>query len=137
MGRGKSADASEFWRRFDEFGLKDLAIEKATGIPTSTLSSYRTGNRYPRANEAVKLANLAGTTVEYLDSGEKPVCLSPSDYAFYIKAFHHKELISDVEDANPIIVKSLVEAIHVAAEESRKIGGAENMGGEPPRAEVG
>jgi hypothetical protein len=56
MGRGRSADATEFWRRYDRFEIKDLTLEKATGMPSSTISSYRNGKRYPRAHEAVGMA---------------------------------------------------------------------------------
>ena len=118
MGRGRSADASEFWRRYDAFGIKDLTVEKATGMPSSTISSCRNGKRYPRAQEAVGMAKAAGTTVEYLVLEEKPNYLSSSELAFYLRARRWRRLIDDIERANPAIVDSLVQAIHASAEEA-------------------
>ena len=119
MGRGRSADATEFWRRYDSFGVKDLTLEKATGMPSSTISSCRNGRRYPRAHEAVGMAKAAGTTVEYLVLEEAPNYLPSPERAFYLSARRWRGLIEDLERANPAIVDSLVKAIHASAEESR------------------
>ena len=121
MGRGRSADASEFWRRYDAFGIKDLTVEKATGMPSSTISSCRNGKRYPRAHEAVGMAKTAGTTVEYLVLEEKPNYLSSPELAFYLRARRWRGLIDDIERANPAIVESLIRAIHASAEEAGKV----------------
>jgi hypothetical protein len=70
MGRGKASDASKFWRRYSDLADKDLPVVLATQIKPSTLSSYKTMNRFPRADEAVKLARALNTNVEYMVTGE-------------------------------------------------------------------
>lgn len=72
MGRGKSADASDFWSRFEALAPKDLAVSIAANIKPSTLSSYKNEKRYPRANEAVALAKAldGNVSVEYLVTGQ-------------------------------------------------------------------
>ncbi|MFZ4618876.1 MAG: helix-turn-helix domain-containing protein [Rectinemataceae bacterium] len=70
MGRGKSADATDFWKRYEESAVKDLATTIAAQVKPSTLSSYKTEKRFPRANEAVAIARALGVSVEYLVEGE-------------------------------------------------------------------
>jgi len=91
MGRGKSADASGFWRRWDDLGIKDLTLTSASKeagnpIASSTISSYRTERRYPRANEAVLMARVGHTTVEYLETGRAPTMISQDEFALLEKA---------------------------------------------------
>lgn len=69
MGRGKSADAKNFWIRYARNTEKDLPVILQTKIKASTLSSYKTSERFPRADEAVKIARALGVTVEYLVEG--------------------------------------------------------------------
>lgn len=133
MGRGRSADASDFWRRYDSFGVKDLTLEKAIGMPSSTISSCRNGKRYPRAHEAVGMAKAAGTTVEYLVLEEKPNYVPSPELAFYLRARKWRGLIEDIECANPAIVDSLIEAIHASAQEAR--GFRRDMAAETPPPE--
>jgi transcriptional regulator with XRE-family HTH domain len=74
MGRGKGADASGFWNRYQELTQDkqmDYLIAREAGIRTSTLSSYKTGRRFPRANEAVALAKSLYVSVEWLVLGDK------------------------------------------------------------------
>lgn len=70
MGRGKSGDASDFWKRYEQHKKKDFAVSVASGINSSTLSTYKSMERYPRANEAVAIARALGVTVEYLVTGK-------------------------------------------------------------------
>lgn len=73
MGRGKSNDAAGFWERYELLkGGKDLPIVLTTQIKQSTLSTYKAKDRFPRADEAVKIAQALGTTVEYMASGCNP-----------------------------------------------------------------
>lgn len=120
MGRGKSADASEFWKRFDAiYHEKDLVIESSTSIPSSTISSYRSGKRFPRANEAIELARIAETTVEYLVNGTEPSTISPPEMEFHLRARKWKNVIDDLESMAPPVADGFCMAIHTAAQESR------------------
>ena len=62
-------DATLFWERYSVLTEKDFPVLLATGIVQSTLSSWRKHSRYPRADEAEKIAKALDTTVEYLVSG--------------------------------------------------------------------
>lgn len=79
MGRGKGSDASDFWVRYSYLAEKDLSIILSTGIKPSTLSSYKTGKRFPRADEAVKISRALGKTVEYLVTGESAAGWKPPE----------------------------------------------------------
>lgn len=78
MGKGKSADATELWMRYEEFGPKDLAVAIAAKMNPSSLATYKSEKRYPRANEIVAIAKFLGTTVEYLVTGKETIYL-PAD----------------------------------------------------------
>jgi len=67
-----SKDAGLFWARYKKLSKKDLLIVAATGIPSSTLSTWKSKRKYPRADEAYKIAKTLNTTVEYLITGEEP-----------------------------------------------------------------
>ncbi len=76
------------------------------------------------------MAKAAGTTVEYLVLEEKPNYLSSSELAFYLRARRWRRLIDDMEKANPVIVDSLVQAIHASAEEAG--GSSRDVAAEKP-----
>lgn len=66
----------EFFKRLDDcmhrraMQRKELAIE--TGINYSTLQSYWSKHRIPKAEDLVSIARVLGTTSEYLITGENP-----------------------------------------------------------------
>jgi hypothetical protein len=62
-------DPAQFWTRFQTLSSKDLPIIIKTGIKQPTLSSWRVQKKYPRADDAVRIAETLGTTVEYLVTG--------------------------------------------------------------------
>jgi transcriptional regulator with XRE-family HTH domain len=62
-------DPAEFWTRYQALSGKDLPVTIKTGIKQSTLSTWRTQKIYPRADDAVKIAETLQTTVEYLVTG--------------------------------------------------------------------
>ena len=66
-----SKNAEKFWLRYKEFGLKDLTVTSKTGIPQSTLSTWKTKNVFPRADNVLKIAQALGTSAEYLVTGHK------------------------------------------------------------------
>ena len=63
---------NEFWQRVDNL-LKDdqnqVWLADAIGIRQSTISGWRTNNRIPPADRAVKIAQVLGVSVEYLVTG--------------------------------------------------------------------
>jgi transcriptional regulator with XRE-family HTH domain len=62
-------DPAEFWTRFQALSVKDLPVTIKTGIKPSTLSVWRIRKTYPRADDAVRIAEALDTTVEYLVTG--------------------------------------------------------------------
>ena len=65
----KKNNAEQFWLRYKSLAEKDLPITVKTGIHLSTLSTWRRKNIFPRADDALKIADALGTTVEYLVAG--------------------------------------------------------------------
>ncbi|MEB8665437.1 helix-turn-helix transcriptional regulator [Bacillus cereus] len=51
-------------------------VARAVGISVSTLQMYENGQRIPRDNIKIKLANFYGVTVQtiFFDSGQHEVC---------------------------------------------------------------
>jgi transcriptional regulator with XRE-family HTH domain len=71
---------SQFWSRFKTLSEKDLPVIIRTGIKQPTLSNWRVNEIYPRADDAVRIAEALGTTVEYLVTGSDKI-LPPLDPA--------------------------------------------------------
>jgi transcriptional regulator with XRE-family HTH domain len=97
MGRGKSADATDFWDRYENRTQKDFATSLSAHIKPSTLSTYKTEKRYPRANEAVAIARALGTTVEELVTGISPEGL-PAEFLADCRLLHARGALGPVED---------------------------------------
>ena len=131
----------DFWDRVDvclkEQDSSYRYLATMTGLRESTISMMRKRHTEPRIADAITIAKALCTTAEYLGTGERPQTLSLSEYSFFLKARKYRDLIEDLGYANPLIVNSLIQAIHVSANEARGIGGAENMGGLSPQAEIG
>jgi transcriptional regulator with XRE-family HTH domain len=69
--------AQAFWDRYGELAAKDLPVILRTQVKQSTLSTWKSKKKFPRADMAVKIARSLSTTVEYLVTGEgkeHPVC---------------------------------------------------------------
>jgi transcriptional regulator with XRE-family HTH domain len=66
-------DAGMFWQRFKELSDKDLPIIILTKIKQSTISMWRHRKKFPRADEAVKIAESLHTSVEYLVTGRDKI----------------------------------------------------------------
>ena len=73
MASSNTSDASHFWLRYEQLTTKDLPVILETGISHSTLSSWKNRHTFPRANEALKIADALHTTVEYLVTGTEKV----------------------------------------------------------------
>jgi transcriptional regulator with XRE-family HTH domain len=63
-------DAQPFWDRYRDLVKKDLPVILRTQIKQSTLSTWRSKKKFPRADMAVKIAKALNTSVEYLVTGE-------------------------------------------------------------------
>jgi len=80
----KKNNAKQFWQRYGNLAGKDLPVIIKTGIPSSTLSTWKMKNIFPRADDAFKIAGAIGSTVEYLVSGEQAAIGVCSDAALNI-----------------------------------------------------
>ena len=63
--------ADKFWERYGNLAVKDLPVILRARIKQSTLSTWRSKHKFPRADMAVKIAKSLDTTVEYLVTGEE------------------------------------------------------------------
>jgi hypothetical protein len=63
-------NAEEFWERYGELVEKDLPVLLRTQVKQSTLSTWRSKKKFPRADAAVKIAMSLNTSVEFLVTGE-------------------------------------------------------------------
>jgi transcriptional regulator with XRE-family HTH domain len=77
-------NASQFWERYKMLVKKDFRIVLKTKIQQSTLSTWKSKNTFPRADEAYEIAKAIGTTVEYLVSGQDTIYPTCSPEAFQI-----------------------------------------------------
>lgn len=50
----------------DEHGMTDYQVCKETGIPTSTMSGWKSGRFTPKVDKMVKIAKLFGITLDEL-----------------------------------------------------------------------
>ena len=117
MGRGKSADATEFWQRYEALeDIKDFALALKAKMPPSTLGSYKGERRFPRANEAVDLAEAKGTTVEFLVKGTPLSSISDSEKELLQQAHKWKSVIDDLEALDSAVAASWIAGIHGAAQ---------------------
>jgi hypothetical protein len=62
-------DPVKFWSRFKTLSEKDLPVIIKTGIKQPTLSNWRVKEIYPRADDAVRIAQALNTSVEYMVTG--------------------------------------------------------------------
>lgn len=63
----------EFWQRvyvaLEPTGLRMADIARLAGIPRSTISNWIRWNRYPSVDNAEKIADIMGVSVEWLVKG--------------------------------------------------------------------
>jgi transcriptional regulator with XRE-family HTH domain len=65
-------NAQIFWKRYKTLTNRDLPVIQKTNIKQSTLSTWRIAETFPRADQAVKIADSLHTSVEYLVTGQEP-----------------------------------------------------------------
>ncbi len=57
----------------DKKGVKDSEVSRATGIPYSTLSDWKSGRYTPKVDKLMKLADYFGVAIEELLKDESKV----------------------------------------------------------------
>lgn len=114
MGRGKNDGAEGFWERFSELSPKDSAVAAGIGVPTSTLSSLKTGNRFPPVNMAVDIARYLGVSVEYLCYGEEKND-SARNAALLSQIKKFEEFFDALESASPEVIEAVKVLVRAAA----------------------
>jgi hypothetical protein len=70
MDQDDEYTADRFWERYGNLAVKDLPVILRARIKQSTLSTWRSKHKFPRADMAVRIARSLNTTVEYLVTGE-------------------------------------------------------------------
>jgi hypothetical protein len=100
-------DPAQFWTRFDALTAKDLPVILKTGIKQPTLSTWRVQKTYPRADDAVKIAEALQTTVEYLVTGTDNI-LSRLDPAAVDIALTANKLSPTGQKSLQLIAKDLL-----------------------------
>jgi transcriptional regulator with XRE-family HTH domain len=74
-------DPVHFWKRYKRLARKDLPVILKTNIRQSTLSTWKNGLTFPRADKAVQIAEALNTSVEYLVTGQEKTqssCTAPA-----------------------------------------------------------
>lgn len=64
-------------------GLSDYQVSKATGIPRSTFSDWKSGRYVPKAEKLQKLADYFNVSVDYLRTGKDAEKESTSGQKYY------------------------------------------------------
>lgn len=85
------------WKRvkflMDTQRLSHANVENAIGVSQSQLSSWINNDRYPRADLAMKLAELFCVSLEWLLTGEDEKAVSPE----FLRLLRNKPLMAVVE----------------------------------------
>lgn len=61
----------------DKKSLKDSDVAKATGIPQSTFSDWKSGRSKPNTEKLIKIADYLDTLIEYLDDWKSDIVTCP------------------------------------------------------------
>lgn len=61
----------------DKKSLKDSDVAKATGIPQSTFSDWKSGRSKPNTEKLIKIADYLDTLIEYLDDWKSDIITCP------------------------------------------------------------
>lgn len=122
MGRGKNEGAFDYWDRYEELAsdIKDLAIDLKANIKTSTLSSWKTGKRFPPANVAVDIAEYLGVTVEYMVYGRKQPSKNEIDDKIIKLALKHKEILEIFETMDDNTLEMVIDQIMVVVRSKKR-----------------
>ena len=111
---------SEFWKNarslMDERGLRQADVARGVGVPKATVFHWIDRDTIPKADCAVKIADLLGTTVRYLVTGTRQENeLSPLE----------KRLIEACRGlSDPMLHKVIKEAVdlRIMAEQEKGVG---------------
>lgn len=77
MARVKGSDASEYWNRYFELCDDDAIVISKAGLKQSTFWGWKDRKVYPTTDASVKIADILGTTVEYLVTGNEEYRYKP------------------------------------------------------------
>ena len=98
----------DFWKRFEAqmnaLSLTKKEIAAMSGINYSSFIGYATKGRLPKTEEAVKIAKVLGTSVEYLVSGEEP----DSEECTQVINLPSGQAIAPVFDEEPTVLVPIV-----------------------------
>lgn len=86
-----------FEQLMNKHGLNLSAVSKATGIPLSTLTDWRSGRYTPKADKRKKIADFFGVTLEYLDGDVQSNVHEPVYYLNPETALKAQEMYEDPE----------------------------------------
>ena len=111
---------SEFWKNarslMNEQGLRQADVARGVGVPKATVFHWIDRDTIPKADAAVKIADLLGTTVRYLVTGTRQEYeLSPLE----------KRLIEACRGlSDPMLHKVIKEAVdlRIMAEQEKGVG---------------
>lgn len=66
----------DFWKRIQEAlesrKIPMAEVSRITGIPCSTISNWIRYDRYPTVDNAAKIANVLGTSIDWMMTGIEP-----------------------------------------------------------------
>ena len=95
-------------RAMEERGVSQADLCRMTGLASSMVSHYCTGQRMPSIAAALKIARALGTTVSFLAYGEKRKATSGDEMEVdegSISSANGKQFISDKHDKEDLIDK--------------------------------
>lgn len=130
MGHGKNEGAQEYWKRYSELAgaeTKDMAVALKVDTTTSTLSSWKTGGRFPPANFAVEIAEYFGTTVEFMVKGRKSQKNDNfEDRRLLELAKKYQKVLFDLEDIDELQRSTVMIQIEAVADSCRETAKKKN-----------
>lgn len=99
--------------------IKEIAAE--SGVKKRTIDKWVGSNpTIPSAIDAVNVARVLKTTVEYLVTGEEPLLILPADRRLLEKARRYRTLMEALDDLQVDVRNTFITAIVQTAEVCRK-----------------
>jgi len=99
--------------------IKEIAFK--TNLSQRTIENWLSSRpTIPRADDAVKVAQVLGTTVECLVTGAKPEVLDQADRALFELAVKYHPVLRDLEELDETTRSFSLELLHLQAAEHRK-----------------
>lgn len=86
-----------YCRYRDKKKLKDSDVSRATGIPQSTFSDWKSGRSKPNTEKLLKIADFLDTSIEYLDEWKSDIITCP-DCGFTYDSSDEKDILLHREE---------------------------------------